>query len=246
MWVMPSKHPPPFVNAQIGRLSLALLAIALVWDISGLDRTSMQWFGSPDGFALRHHWLLERVLHDAMRHAATAVQMALALMVVWPLGRMRDLAAWERVSIVVGSTLALLAVNWIKRKSATSCPWELTDFGGVAQYVSHWNWGLFDGGTGHCFPGGHASAALALVAVPLPWLSSLRPEARSLGRKLLLAVSLMGLLLGMTQTLRGAHYPSHTLWTAVVCFWVAALNHGCFTLWVRHRARPREVVGVSS
>jgi membrane-associated PAP2 superfamily phosphatase len=27
----------------------------------------------------------------------------------------------------------------------------------------------------------------------------------------------IGMLAGATQTLRGAHYPSHTLWTLVIC-----------------------------
>lgn len=218
---------------------LILLMATLLWDASGLDRASMQWFGNATGFPLRHHWLLERVLHDAMRHVATAVQLSLAVMVLWPLGRMRDLAAWERVSVCVGTTLALLAVNWIKRHSATSCPWDLGEYGGMAQYVSHWAWRLGDGGPGHCFPGGHASAALAFVAAPLPWLMSDKPEALAFGKKCLFVIAVMGLLLGLTQTVRGAHYPSHTLWTATVCWGVAALNHACFTRWAGWRARQR-------
>ncbi|HEX5805692.1 MAG TPA: phosphatase PAP2 family protein [Macromonas sp.] len=226
--------------------SLALLALTLAWDRSGLDLPSMHWLATTDGFPLRHQWLLERVLHDAMRHLATALHLGLMLMVVWPLGRMRDLSQWERLSVAVGVTLALLAVNWVKRHSATSCPWELTDFGGVAQYVSHWNWGVLDGGGGHCFPGGHASAALAFLAVPLPWLSASQPGARAFGQKLLVAVVGLGVLLGLTQTLRGAHYPSHTLWTAVLCWGLAVLNHECFARLAQRHARQRATVSVAA
>jgi len=221
-------------RALLWSIALLLLVATLALDMSGLDRTSMHWIGTADGFALRHQWWLERVLHDAMRHVATGLYLALMLMVIWPLGPMRDLNRLERLSVVVGVTLGLLAVNWIKRNSLTSCPWELTDFGGMAQYVSHWNWVLRDGGPGHCFPGGHASAALAFLAIPLPWLSANNPVARTFGKKLMLAVVVMGVLLGLVQTLRGAHYPSHTLWTAVVCWSVALLNHECF-VWLAKR-----------
>ena len=34
----------------------------------------------------------------------------------------------------------------------------------------------------------------------------------------------LGVLLGLTQTLRGAHYPSHTAWTALICGAVALLQ----------------------
>ena len=46
--------------------------------------------------------------------------------------------------------------------------------------------------------------------------------------RMVLAVLLMGLVLGLTQTLRGAHYPSHTFWTAFICWAVALLNHWLF------------------
>ncbi len=63
--------------------------------------------------------------------------------------------------------LALVLISTGKHDSLTNCPWKLQLFGGVAEYRSHWAWGAPDGGSGKCFPGGHASAALAFLAVPL-------------------------------------------------------------------------------
>ena len=77
-----------------------------------------------------------------------------------------------------------------------------------------------------------AIAALAFVALALPWLTSVVGEERRMGRQWLLAVLWGGLALGLTQTLRGAHFPSHTLWTALVCWGVALANHQVFR-WVR-------------
>jgi membrane-associated PAP2 superfamily phosphatase len=76
--------------------------------------------------------------------------------------------------------------------------WDLSEFGRSARHVSHWAFGVNDGGPGRCFPSGHASAAFSLFSV--------------------------------AQTVRGAHYPSHSMWTAWVCFATSAL------LW--HAAQP--------
>lgn len=234
---MPSLHAHPSLRPWLWPTSLTLLVLTLLWDASGLDRPTMAWFATAEGFPLRHQWWLEHVLHDAMRHVATLAHLGLVAMVFWPVGPMRQLSRWERLSVAVGVTLGLLAVNWIKRHSLTSCPWDLNEFGGVAHYVSHWAWGSVDGGGGNCFPGGHASAALAFLGLPLPWLASAQPQARLIGRRLLIGVIGLGLLLGLTQTLRGAHYPSHTLWTGLICWGVALLNHEFFAGLAQWRTR---------
>ncbi|NIC40036.1 phosphatase PAP2 family protein [Aquabacterium sp. A08] len=231
---MSAPNPPLVLQPLPRRLwwaTWALLAAVLVWDASGLDRWVVGGLAGAQGFPLRHHWLLEAVLHDAARHLATLAWVALVAMVVWPLGAMRQLDRWQRVEVATGTALALAAVNLVKRHSLTSCPWDLQAFGGAASYVSHWAWGLADGGPGHCFPGGHASAALAFLALALPWLASSDALGQRRGRGVLGAVLALGLLLGATQTLRGAHYPSHTAWAALVCWAVALANHAVFRRW---------------
>lgn len=215
------------------RWLLAALAVTLLWDASGVDLTVMHGLGTAQGFPLRNHWLLERVLHEGLRQVCTAL---LVLMVVWSLWPTRwERPAWrwlqlprrERLGLVLLVLLSLLAVNLIKVQSQTSCPWELQDFGGRAAYVSHWRLWQTDGGAGRCFPGGHASSALGFVALCLPWLSpppGSTPRRRVVGWRWLLAVVVTGLVAGGVQTLRGAHYPSHTLWTLVVCAAVSLLG----------------------
>ena len=88
--------------------------------------------------------------------------------------------------------------------------------------------GVSDGGPGRCFPSGHASAGFAFLSVA----AAIRTQA--LQRRVLITVLLFGVLCGMAQLLRGAHYPSHVLWTAWLCGVVALLNHGLFE-WLRDR-----------
>jgi membrane-associated PAP2 superfamily phosphatase len=72
-----------------------------------------------------------------------------------------------------------------------------------------------DGGAGGCFPAGHASAAFAYVG---GYFVLRRASVRAAA--LWLSVALVaGLVLGVSQQMRGAHYMSHTLWTAWIC-WV--------------------------
>lgn len=214
--------------SRVWPFTLFELTLVLLWDASDLDRALMSTLADSHGFYLQHQWWLERVLHDGVRQLSLLFFLLLLLMVWRPLGVFRTLSQRQRAEIVVGITLALLVVNLVKRQSLTSCPWDLKEFGGAAQYVSHWAWRVRDGGSGGCFPGGHASSALAYLALPLPWLLSPQPAQQRLGRQLLVGVLALGLLLGATQTLRGAHYPSHTWWTALLCWGTALGNHWLF------------------
>lgn len=156
---------------------LAALFFTLLWDASGADLAVMRSLGTAQGFAWRNDWLLERVLHEGLRQLCTGLFLLMVLWAVWPLrwehpaGRWLLLPRRERLVLVLLVLCSLLAVSWIKSQSQTSCPWELQAFGGRAVYVSHWLLWQADGGTGRCFPGGHASSALGFLGLCLPWLS---------------------------------------------------------------------------
>lgn len=199
------------------RSGALLLLGALLWDLGGQDLTVMRWWADAGGFALQHHPWLEDVGHNGVRHLMRVVLVIMLMLLAWGRGPVRHWSGVDRLAVALGTLSALLVVNLIKRASLTSCPWDLAEFGGSAQYVSHWVMGVADGGGAHCFPGGHASSTLAFVGLALPWLAGRRGSVRA-GRLVLLALLLSGAALGAVQTLRGAHYPSHTLWTMVICY----------------------------
>ena len=66
---------------------------------------------------------------------------------------------------------------------------------------------------------GHAVAAFAFLSLHFRWRTS-RPRAARLA---LLAVTVLGALFGWAQLARGAHFASHTLWSAWLCWVVCAL-----------------------
>ncbi|HEY6132425.1 MAG TPA: phosphatase PAP2 family protein, partial [Rubrivivax sp.] len=182
-----------------GLITAVALVGLLAWDAFGADLALTRLFASTEGFAWREHWLASRVLHEGGRLAAWTL-FALGLINIG-----RPLIAGpskaERVRWVLVTLACVIAVPALKRLTATSCPWELAEFGGVASYVSHWRFGVDDGGAGHCFPSGHAVSAFAFFS---GWfvLRHHRPRA---ARAWLAAVLVAGLLFGGAQLVRGAH-----------------------------------------
>ncbi len=93
---------------------------------------------------------------------------------------------------------------------------------------------MTDGGPGGCFPAGHASAAFAYAGGWFAW----RRAAPALARRWLFGALAAGLLLGVAQQMRGAHYMSHTLWTAWICWTAGFAIDACMHRRSAVRGRP--------
>lgn len=215
---------------------LATLALVLAWEVTAWDLAVAHRFGDASGFAWRDLWWTRSVLHDGGRWLVWALLLLMAVQAVRPHrcgpGR-RERLFW------LGATIAaMVLVPGIKRLSATSCPWDLAPFGGTAAYVPHWFWGVVDGGPGHCFPSGHAASAFAFLSLYFLW----RPHRPARARRLLAGVLALGAAYGLTQVVRGAHFPSHVLWSAWLCgtlLWLGGLAH--HALAVPRGAKPGPV-----
>jgi membrane-associated PAP2 superfamily phosphatase len=200
----------------------AALTGLLLWDALSLDLTLARVMGGDEFFPLRDSFLLTRVLHDGARRLAWAAATLLSVAVWWPVGPLRRLDVQTRAQVAVTGLLAPLAVSALKWFSVTSCPWDLSIFGGVARYFSHWS-AIADGGSGHCFPAGHASAGFGFIG----GYFAFRQVAPNISRAWLHGSLAAGTVLGIAQQVRGAHFMSHTLWTAFICWCVAyALDLG--------------------
>lgn len=223
-WRMPTaRHDMPAL--LLATVAAALACVA--WDASGLDLPLARWSGDTRGFPLRGHWLLEDVLHQGARRLAWAAELGLCWLAYRPLGPWRRLAPTQRACLAASVLACAVAVPLLKAVSPAHCPWNLADFGGSATWASHW--GFAPRGGGHCFPAGHAVAGFAFVG----GYFSFRPVAPVLARAWLFGALGAGLLFGLSQQLRGAHFMSHTLWSAWLCWVVAWAVHACWP-------KPRE------
>lgn len=213
--------------AGVWAVAVSLLAL-LAWDASGGDLWVMRHVGSAAGFAWRESWFTTQVIHQGGRLLSWVAVAFILLVNLRPALLLPRLSRRERLDWLLITLLCLAVVSLVKRASLTSCPWDLAEFGGTAHYVSHWAFGLRDGGGGHCFPSGHASAAFAFLSGG--WvLARAYPRA---ARAWLVSVVALGIVYGIGQMLRGAHYPSHTMWTAWICcaLTVAATQAGAWQI----------------
>lgn len=212
-------HHPPATHAASASArplawTIASLLCLLAWDAAGYDRALAHAFGSAAGFPWRDHWFLVQVMHEAPRRMAWLLVLVLLASIRYPLGPLRRLHRAERWQLAATTLLALVVVSLLKYTSTTSCPWDLAEFGGMASYASHWALGALDGGSGKCFPAGHASAGFAFLG----GYFALRHRHARAARLWLACALLAGLALGWAQQVRGAHYLSHTLWTGWLCW----------------------------
>ena len=218
----------PELRRDLVLLLVALLVLA-VWEWLGADLWLIRGYGTPEGFAWQHHPLFSKGLHEGGRLLAW-VMIAWLAWDAWTLrwtGPSRRLR-WAAIALVL---LATLVISTLKRLSDTSCPWDMLEFGGQWPYVPHWLLQVRDGGPGHCFPSGHASAAFAFLLAWAIW----RPFNAVVARRMLVLVLVLGSLFAWVQMARGAHYLSHSMWTAWLCWAMAWL-----TTWGVGRFRPVE------
>lgn len=216
---MPLPAPPSCNNdRRTAAVTTGVLVLILGWELAGLDLPLAHLSGSVAGFALREDWLLTTVLHEGGRRLAWLLALALCLGVWWPKGWLLHLNLGQRLQLAAGTLATVMGVALIKSRSGTSCPWDLSDFGGLARYVPHWaGFTTHDGGVGRCFPAGHASAAFAFIN---GWFV-FRETTPRVARMWLGLVLVAGFGLGAAQQIRGAHFMSHTLWSGMLCWLLA-------------------------
>lgn len=198
-------------------VSASCLALLLLWDASPGDLWLAQAMASNGRFVWREHVALTWWAHDAARGVGWLVVLWLCAGLRWPTGSLRRLSLAQRAQWVISTLLALALIAIAKGFNTTQCPWDLAAFGGHAPWIGHgpWSWGRAAGG--HCFPAGHASTGFALLGAYFVW----RPVDVRTAKRWLVAAFAVGMALGLSQQWRGAHFMSHTLWTAWLC-WTTA------------------------
>ena len=198
--------------------ALAVLFLVLEYD-TRLDDAVTRLFYSD---ALQAFPLQNSVWLDWLNHRLA--KYAVAVSVLWLLYsslRRRD----SRRAFTAGMMmLATAAVSSLKARSAHSCPWDMAAYGGSAEHFPTLAVTPLNAGPGHCFPGGHASAGFALMALYFYWQTSHPGRARMA----LWGGVLAGMLMGLGQVARGAHFLSHNLWSGWVVWLVCVLGFALF------------------
>ena len=175
------------------------------------DRATGRWIWGQTFWA-------NELIHDAGRYLIFLVGVtALAIWAVsFGVRRVRPLRrAAGFVVLTIGLATGTVAV--LKRDTVVGCPWDLRLFGGERPYVRLFDQppaGLERGG---CFPGGHSSGGFSLLA----FYFVLRERHRRRAWAALGVGLCTGLVFAFGQWARGAHFLSHDVWSAFICWYVA-------------------------
>jgi len=180
------------------------------------------WLYGLEGqrWALKSAFVTEELIHRMGRDLSTLAWLAVlaTCVMTWRRTAYRD-SRRPLAVLAVSVLLATSLVAWIKSWSNMDCPWDLLQYGGHRPFVALWEARPATLGHNRCFPAGHASAGYAWTALYFFFLA-VRPSWRWFG----LATGVVtGLVFGLAQQLRGAHFLSHDVWAALLCWSVAVV-----------------------
>ncbi len=222
-------------NAAVAKLLLlwafALTAIALWTDVDVMLADSA--FDSRAGmFPLRDAWITTTLNHVILKRAFTVLALLILFAVSWDCFSPRTWSWLRRFQLRVIALSALMVpttISLLKQVSASHCPWDLQRYGGSEPYIKLFELLPAGVGPGHCMPAGHASSALWMVS-----LSVLFIPHRLLHATIVLVLLLsLGIGVGWMQQLRGAHFLTHTLWSAWIALLIVFLITTCLDRWPR-------------
>lgn len=173
------------------------------------DAVHVQWIGAHNGWVDAIHtqgrWAIRSVMILALgAWIATFANPALH--------SARRPAAYLCVSMV----LTVAIVGGLKLVTNVDCPWDLTLFGGRYPYIHLFADRPDDLRAGGCFPAAHASSGYALMSLYF----LLRDRNRRMARAGLAIGIMAGLMFGIAQQARGAHFVSHDLWSAILAWMI--------------------------
>lgn len=177
------------------------------------DEVQSRWIGATS-------WWTNELIHTGgtwMMRSVAACALALWAATWWrpQLHQLRRPALYFFVSVVA----SVGVVGLLKTLTNVDCPRDLTEFGGAFPFIH-----LFEhrpAGLRHaqCFPAAHASSGYALLALYFV----LRERSRRAARLGLAAGLSLGLVFGLAQQSRGAHFVSHDVWSAMLV-WTVSLS----------------------
>jgi membrane-associated PAP2 superfamily phosphatase len=203
-------------------LYIAFIIPIIWWDIDW--HLANYWYQlEGEQWALRYSWLTQKIVHDGGHDLAVGLYIIVLLLYLFSF-KSRLLAKYKGglAYLSLSLPLATLTVSLFKRLTTVDCPWSVIDFGGQHQYQS-WFTSLWSpiAEAGHCFPSGHASSAYMFFGVYF-FSRHYWPKQSAL---ILAFIVSMGLIFGFDQQIRGAHYLSHDISSAFICWLV------CWFIW---------------
>ena len=216
-------------------LPLLVMAVLCVFSLDKVD----YWFADAMsslgvGFPLKSNAILKLYLHDEAKHLIVIA--ALVHLFLWLLSfipsywmNMKGLASrfmqhlrTERQSylyVFLAMIMATGLVTELKKITGVQCPWSITRYGGDQEHSSFMTPSPATATkVGECWPAGHAGRGFSLFALFFAWRNKHPKRARA---GLAVAIT-VGVIFSVSRMLQGAHFFSHNVWAALICWVVCA------------------------
>lgn len=206
-------------TATLALLGTALLLL-LVGQYTDIDRwlADLHYDASAGGFPWRNTWFATDFMHGYVKNVLVWLGLITIAAALADLVSPRRFLPAQRSTqlriLALSACLEPLIVKSLKQTTYLQCPWSIDLYGGSAPMLRILDTVTATMQKAACFPAGHASTGMWLVALAVFWLPG-KPRRAALGY---LAGLSIGLALGWVQQMRGAHFLTHTLWTA----WIAS------------------------
>ena len=199
-------------------LPIFILGVAVLFEYSGLDIWWESHFfdSARRSWPYRDHWLTEQILHEGGR------LFNIAASGIWLIGfvatvLIRSFKKYQAplLYFLIASAAGPAIVGILKHITHIYTPWDIIPFAGSLPYIR-----LFDPvpnglPAGQAFPAGHASGGYAFFSLYF----LLDRFGSPLKRYGIAAGLLLGGLYGFGQQVRGAHFPSHDLFSMIICWY---------------------------
>ncbi len=196
--------------------SLAIVVLLVVLAGLSLDVwvSDLIYRAGGNDFVLRHGFVTETVIHSGGQNLVRLIGLML-IGVIIAVGRGSPYQG-DLIRVFFTAACGALVVSLLKRVTGVPCPWDLQRYGGDIVQPAFLQ-ALFGDSRFNCFPAGRASGAYCWFGL----FYFVRKHFPKWRWWVLSLVIVLGLIFGIGQQLRGAHFLSHDLWSAWFC-WIIA------------------------
>jgi membrane-associated PAP2 superfamily phosphatase len=214
-------NQPNYFWQQLKAIIFAAIVLICVFEFTKIDFWINDFFYNPElkEFGLRNHPFLTQVMHHGMKTTMYILGLGSIVLSIVKLKSGSSLLRARHVWVgSLGVIIIPALVALLKHLTNKHCPWSLDIYGGSVPYAGLFENHLSRFGAGQCFPAGHAAGGFMWFS----WVVALWFVYPKFARAILYIAIVVGLILGISRMMQGAHFFSHVLWTAWFS-WVISL-----------------------
>jgi membrane-associated PAP2 superfamily phosphatase len=212
-----------FIKTHFAIPLTLFLAAFIGLEFTPLDFQISENFYNTDlhQWPFKDNWFTETVLHKGGQAFSKIMGVIVLLVLLFSLPAKSYLHRYRKplVFLFIASITGPIIVAILKNNTHIYCPWDLKLFGGTQPYIRLFDYAPAYLKVGRCFPAGHAGGGFTFISLYF-FLMIVKPQYKHYG---LYSGLLLGLIYGIAQQMRGAHFLSHDLFSLAVC-WLASLT----------------------